>query len=783
MRIRSVLCLVLASLAIPVAGAQTLKVSSNGWTVTADPQNGTILIEHIRLATLAADVRPGLRERGHIEPLTEWSAARSGDTRLYVTSKEPPTAWRFDLEENLLHMSCNRSAGVLTGRIPAARGRMTVRLLDPAGTPVDWVGTTEIRNSFGGAEVSHRSFLPARNPECMYFSLGQTSGLNFHSIYDRLTDDAVDFPLETWLSRNSGNRDILDVEMPVSGNALVRVIPRYYTSVLGTPTHVPYDDSYFQAAPSVWSSWTGYYAEITEADIVSNTEWLARNLGGYGFQYVQLDDGYDRGPNGEHWWIEHWDTAKFPHGPEWLTGFIKSKGLRAGLWLVPNAYAGAVQQHPEWYLRYRNGELVRDYKTPALDSSNPEVLQLLRKLFKILGDWGFEYYKFDGEHAIPKYAANIDTSRLYDAGTDPLTIYRKRLQLIRETVGPHTFIEGCPGGTPLDGVGFFNSYFTGDDVYNSWQGMYPFFSSINANAFLNHILVYVMPGEGIEVGLPVTVQEAMKRRSPSVVNVAKSRESPLRGFGTTLNQARTLVTYSSLTGVVYSLSSILPELPEERVKLLKATLPTLPIFPSDLFSRGYDMNWSKFKVTTTDQYIHNYPEILDLKVAGPSGEYDVAAFTNWSSRTVTRQILLGEKLGLPRDGRFGAFDFWREVLVPVGKTEAGEPAVTLDLEPHETRVLLIHRERGLPQYLACSRHITGAFGIAVGRDQDGRGLTGKSETVAGQPYTLWFLAPEGAALKAESGGRALKVEQTISGGVLKATFEGQPGGPVSWSAR
>ena len=48
-------------------------------------------------------------------------------------------------------------------------------------------------------------------------------------------------------------------------------------------------------------------------------------------------------------------------------------------------------------------------------------------------------------------------------------------------------------------IGFFNSYFNGEDDYNSWQGMYALFSSINANAFLNHIVVYVMPGEGIEL--------------------------------------------------------------------------------------------------------------------------------------------------------------------------------------------------------------------------------------------------------------------------------------------
>ena len=32
--------------------------------------------------------------------------------------------------------------------------------------------------------------------------------------------------------------------------------------------------------------------------------------------------------------------------------------------------------------------------------------------------------------------------------------------------------------------------------------MYPLFSSINANGFLNHLVVYVMPGEGSNSGRP-----------------------------------------------------------------------------------------------------------------------------------------------------------------------------------------------------------------------------------------------------------------------------------------
>ena len=103
----------------------------------------------------------------------------------------------------------------------------------------------------------------------------------------------------------------------------------------------------------VWDSWSSYYEDVREEDIVRNADWIAANLKPYGYQYVQLDDGYDRGKRREHYWIEKWGQEKFPHGPKWLTDYIKSKGLRAGIWLVPNAYAGAVEQHPDWYLRYK----------------------------------------------------------------------------------------------------------------------------------------------------------------------------------------------------------------------------------------------------------------------------------------------------------------------------------------------------------------------------------------------------------------------------------------------
>jgi hypothetical protein len=756
-----------------------VSVTSDGWTVIANGEEGVLSISYDKLGIILDNIRLNLQGAGGLHQFKNWSVEKKGENALFIKTTQPPTAWQINLGPNDLEISSTSAGGALTGEAPAAASRIVARLLDPEGAPVKWVGTKEVMESYGGQETRNPSFLPRRNPECMYFSLGLVSRTNLHSLFDRPTDTAISFSNQTRMQRHDQDLDLLNVTIPVPGNTLIHLIPHYFTKTLGVPYYQPFDDSTFRSAPMVWSSWTSYYDQVREEDVVHNADWLARNLKPYGFEYVQLDDGYDRGKKGEHYWIENWDTEKFPHGPKWLADYIKSQGLHPGLWIVPNAYAGAVQQHPDWYLHDKGGKMVLDYNTPALDSTNPQVLEFLKREFATLDDWGFEYYKFDGEHAIPKYAPGVDLDRLYDKSIDPLGAYRNRLKLIRETIGPKRFIEGCPAGTPLNGIGYFGSYFNGEDLYSNWQGMYALFSSINANAFLNHLVVYTMPGEGIELNPPMTVAEAERKRDSRVIETARTREDPLTGLGVTLPEARTLVTYVALTGVAYPLASVMPELPEERVELLKKTMPTMPIFPIDLFSRGTDMHWDNFKHTTPDDYIHNYPEMLDLKVNAASGIYDVVALTNWRSWTTTRELSFADKMGLSNDAPYIAFDFWKQKLLGVFTERVG-----VEIEPHDTRVLLVHPLLNRPQLIGTSRHITGAYSIQrLTWDAPSMTLRGTSEAVAGESYTLWFYVPDGVTVSqakaASDNNREIPVHHQKAGNSLQISFEGQPGA-VNW---
>jgi hypothetical protein len=412
------------------------------------------------------------------------------------------------------------------------------------------------------------------------------------------------------------------------------------------------------------------------------------------------------------------------------------------MWLVPNTYAGALDDHPEWYLRDKDGKHVMVYHTPSLDYTNPEVLDFLTQMFSTLKSWGFEYYKFDAEFALTEYIPYVNREKLYDKNIPQIEAYRNRLEVIRKSVGKETFLEGCPGGTPLQGIGYFNSYFNGDDIYNSWLGMYPFFLSLNANLFLNHIACYLMPGEGICVSPKMDIEKASKVHNPEFIRVASSRETGISSVGTTMNEARTIVTFASMSGTPYSFADRLPDLPAERINLLKKSLPTMPIVPMDLFSRGGYSSWDLFEEFTPETYVHNFPRIIDLKISAVSGRYDVVAATNWTNEPGSREIRFEDQLGLYPDRSYLVFDFWNQEFLGIFKE-----SVELNIEPHDTRVLHIRPLLPGPQVLATDRHISGAYSIEkLEWDAENQTLTGTSKTIAGTSYSLFIYVPENYTL-------------------------------------
>jgi hypothetical protein len=296
------------------------------------------------------------------------------------------------------------------------------------------------------------------------------------------------------------------------------------------------------------------------------------------------------------------------------------------------------------------------------------------------------------------------------------------------------------------------------------------------------MVVYVMPGEGLELGDLMSVEEAKRKRAPNVVANASQREDPMIGLGVTMAEARTLVSVVALTGVAYPLSGVMPELPADRLPLLQRTLPTMPIAPMDLFSRGSDANWACFRSVSADDYIHHYPEVINLKVAAQSGTYDVVALPNWRSAPVTKTVSLGRQLGLDPGAKYVAFDFWNQALLGVVSDR-----MDVEVGGHDTRVVLVHRLLDRPQLVGTSRHITGAYSIKeLSWDAPGHTLRGVSEVVPGEDYTLFINLPAGTtaapAPTATADGQPIPVVQQRTGDLLSVSFKSAKP-TVAWQVR
>jgi hypothetical protein len=106
------------------------------------------------------------------------------------------------------------------------------------------------------------------------------------------------------------------------------------------------------------------------------------------------------------------------------------------------------------------------------------------------------------------------------------------------------------------------------------------------------------------------------------------------------------------------------------------------------------------------------------------------------------------------------------------------------IEPHDTRVLLIHPLLHRPQLVGTSRHITGAYSLKdLAWDVAKNRLRGTSDTVPGDDYTLWFYVPQGitvAQVHVSSGAnRAIPAQHEFTGSSLRVSFPGQREA-VSW---
>ena len=716
------------------------------WKIEFDSKKDFLSISHDSLGVVIAGIQLYVNVNNKDSKLTEWKI-KTVENKVIIRAMEPIEVFcELVLSENDIDIRSTSDNSAISVLAPAPKNRFPARIADSENMQVHETGES---SDYTGVAQIEKYFVPPENPQVMFLSLGLIDSPNLHALFDKASNIVLQFSSDAVFKRWPADDSFLLVTAPIGKRKrFLHLIHNYYTDVLGMPKYVPYDDTYHRTAPTGWNHWLAFFRQVTEKDIVDHADFISAKLKPYGMEHCQLDDGYDN-PD-RRLWSKHWNPEKFPHGPEWLAQYIKSKGLIPGIWTVPYSYS-VKDAEPAWFLRDDDGNILMDYQGGGeLDFTRADVIQeYWIPLWKEFKRQGWEYYKFDMGNTSwmwYHYQHNFsDTSKSsYDVSQETMSIYR-------EIMGPeiwHTNHPDVYGGR----MGFIDVAGCGRDPAPGWKQMNNFLEVISNNAYQNHIVWYSDPDCIVLRGKPTRAD----------TGYWEGEEYYINDVFLTLEEARTCASLLSLSGMQYLSGDDLLNLEEERLNIIKKTIPTLPVFPIDLFGRS--------------RYRKYYPEIIDLKINAVSGVYDVIAVTNWESTNLKRNILLTEELYLDEDTSYLVFDNWNEQFVGVFKNEFQS-----EIPPHGTCVFTIRRQKTHPQFLATNRHITGAISVKkVIWNQKDLSMNGISETVPAVTYSFYIyvppeFSPEKIEIDAPEAGYHISKNQ-----IMKVSFSGKEN-PVKWT--
>jgi hypothetical protein len=476
----------------------------------------------------------------------------------------------------------------------------------------------------------------------------------------------------------------------------------------------------------------GYASD--EKHLAELSEYAAKNLKPFGFDFVQIDDGWQQGvaDNGPaKYFTGYRQDGPYRSGMKETADNIAKLGLTPGIWFMP--FAGnykdpLFKDHQDWFVKNPEG---KPYDTAwggtCLDMTHPGAREHVRGVVsRIAHDWNYTLFKMDGfwtGSATKQVYVNdgyvndgIGDATFFDPDKTNIEALRDGVKLVREAAGKDVFLLGCCVS----------------------QNMRSFGGSFG---LLDAMRVGPDTGAG-EIGSPHAsrlwfLNGRVWWNDPDCVSVRAS---------TPLDRARLNATFAAIADDVFYNSDWMPDFPAERLDILRRCMPShgLPSRPVDVFESSTARIW----------------HLADAR----GGRRDVVALYNWGQQQET-VAASAQRIGLPAAKQYVGFDFWTNKFVPPFEGE-----VKSTLPPGSCRVLAIRPVSDHPQLISTSRHITQGMVDVTGEawDPASRTLSATSKVVANDPYELRIVVPSGAN---SFGAVSVTVSAQDKGAGVTATFK------------
>jgi hypothetical protein len=528
-------------------------------------------------------------------------------------------------------------------------------------------------------------------------------------------------------------------------------------------------DHYDVRLPDIPNGYCTWYSDphggAASAEAMTElAQFTERELVPYGFDTIQIDDKWQGAPRrGETWgpaadFTRHDPDGPYPNGMKPTADAIVSASQRAGLWLLPFAWeptSETMRDRQDWYTRTVSGDIYYVmWAGWCLDMTHPAARDFVRSVIHtITTDWGYKYLKLDGLwsgmavkilYPTPDYRPDgIGDAVFHDPRMTNVEAYRAGLHAVRQGAGPDVYLLGCNiaqnmrtlGGS----VGLLDGMRIGRDISARWDHVVPCAEMGSRLAFLHGRVWHNDP-------------DCLMLREPL-----------------TIEQARAWASWITVSGQLNMVSEWLPGLPDDRLEILRRTLPNSGQTgrPIDLLENDPARVW------------HVRKQIGDSTI-------NVIGVFNWDDTTPVDVSIDIEDLGLPVGSYIShqAIEYWS------GET-TGMLSETLDvsLPPSSCKVFAISPRTYRPTLLGTNRHICQGITDVKSTKWNGRArsLSGTSHVVADDPYELRFIVPDGSwtpvMATIELGDRWLHASIREKDGVLRVGFTPHVTGEARWRIR
>ncbi len=448
----------------------------------------------------------------------------------------------------------------------------------------------------------------------------------------------------------------------------------------------------FPKPPVGWMTWYAVRFDACEDIVLENARWMKEHLSAYGADTVWVDwEWYHsafsvKGPKDITYFQP--DPVRYPHGMKHVADEIRKLGQRPALWIgITNEPTDDkfIQEHPESVLANAVewcGEYFFDLTSPLfLEERIPKAIETLKQ-------WNYDAIKWDCLPVTLLFADRYHEYMCHPEMTSEEAL-RGVVERVRALMGKDYYMLSCAGAADREirfAMDLFDGARIGGDIFNWQEFLSSFVVRVLRFYAFHNVEVYCDPDNVV-----------------------------LRPEFNTYHQAVSRASLAAVLGLPFTMGDHLPELPEDRVDIIKRCIPVMDAHPKDIREMDYT---GKTAVFTMD-------------IAKPFAQWMIADVFNVKEETVQEKICF-EDLGLA-EGSYLVYDYWKAQFMGVH-----EHSFEVKLEANESGVYALHRCTGVPQFVSSSRHITqgGIDLIECHYDAEQDALCGVSTVVGGDCYEV-----------------------------------------------